>query len=175
MLASSHPHLTPRVARIRSSPTAVISERLRELKAGGREVINLGEGELDFETPKNAAQAGIEAILRGDTKYTSVAGTRELKEAIADKFHRQNDLQFQPEEIIAASGAKQIIFNALLATVREGDEVIVPAPYWVSYPDMVRLADGTPAHCRLRGECRVEAAPGGARRRNHATHTVAAS
>lgn len=86
----------------------------------------------------------MRAILRGDTKYTSVAGTRELKDAIIDKFRRENDLQFQPEEIIAASGAKQIIFNALLATVLGGDEVIVPAPYWVSYPDMVRLADGAP-------------------------------
>jgi aspartate aminotransferase len=144
MLAPAHPHLAPRVTRIRPSPTAVISERLRELKAAGREVINLGEGELDFETPENAAQAGVEAILRGDTKYTSVGGTRELKEAIANKFRHENDLHFQAEELIAASGAKQIIFNALLATVREGDEVIVPAPYWVSYPDMVRLADGTP-------------------------------
>jgi aspartate aminotransferase len=137
-------HLAPRVRRIRPSPTAVISERLRELKAAGREVINLGEGELDFDTPAHVAEAGIAAIRRGDTKYTSVAGTSELKRAIAEKFLGENGLHFQPEEIIAGSGAKQLIFNALLATVREGDEVIVPAPYWVSYPDMVRLADGTP-------------------------------
>jgi aspartate aminotransferase len=137
-------HIAPRVARIRPSPTAEISERLRELKAAGRTVINLGEGELDFDTPAHVKKAGIDAILAGDTKYTAVAGTAALKQAVIDKFRDENGLAFAPNEVIAGTGAKQLIFNALLATVREGDEVVVPAPYWVSYPDMVRLADGTP-------------------------------
>ena len=137
-------HIAPRVARIRPSPTAEISERLRELRAAGRTVINLGEGELDFDTPTHVKKAGIDAILAGDTKYTAVAGTAALKHAIIDKFRAENGLAFTPDQVIAGTGAKQLIFNALLATVREGDEVVVPAPYWVSYPDMVRLADGTP-------------------------------
>jgi aspartate aminotransferase len=137
-------HIAPRVARIRPSPTAEISERLRELKAAGRMVINLGEGELDFDTPAHVKKAGIDAILTGDTKYTAVSGTAALKQAIIDKFHDENGLIFTPDQIIAGTGAKQLIFNALLATVRDGDEVVVPAPYWVSYPDMVRLADGSP-------------------------------
>lgn len=137
-------HVAPRVARVRPSPTAEISEKLRALKAAGRSVINLGEGELDFDTPKHVKHAGIAAIAAGDTKYTSVAGTAAMKQAIIDKFHNENDLEFTSDEIIAGSGAKQLIFNALLSTVRAGDEVIIPAPYWVSYPDMVLLADGTP-------------------------------
>jgi aspartate aminotransferase len=137
-------HVAPRVARVRPSPTAEISEKLRALKAAGRSVINLGEGELDFDTPKHVKHAGIAAIAAGDTKYTSVAGTAAMKQAIIDKFHNENDLEFTSDEIIAGSGAKQLIFNALLSTVSAGDEVIIPAPYWVSYPDMVLLADGTP-------------------------------
>ena len=138
------PYLAPRISRVRPSPTAEISEKVRALKAAGRSVINLGEGELDFDTPAHIKKAGAEAIWNGETKYTAVAGTPGLKQAIIDKFRSENQLDYQPEQIIAGCGAKQLIFNALLATVADGDEVVVPAPYWVSYPDMVLLAEGTP-------------------------------
>jgi aspartate aminotransferase len=107
-------------------------------------VINLGEGELDFDTPRHVKAAGIQAIQDGDTKYTAVSGTQALKQAIIDKFRNENGLSFGHKGVIAGAGAKQIIFNAFLASVALGDEVIVPAPYWVSYPDMIRLAEGTP-------------------------------
>lgn len=136
--------LAPRLRRVRPSPTAEISEKICALRAAGRSVINLGEGELDFDTPPHVKEAGIQAIRRGDTKYTAVSGTSALKEAIIEKFRNENGLSYGLDEVIAGAGAKQIIFNAFLATVTEGDEVIVPAPYWVSYPDMIRLADGTP-------------------------------
>jgi aspartate aminotransferase len=134
--------IAPRLRRVRPSPTAVISDRVRALYAAGVDVINLGEGELDFDTPDHIKQAGIDAIVQGDTKYTAVAGTAALKKAIINKFARENQLSYQEDEVIAGSGAKQLIFNALLATVSAGKEVIIPAPYWVSYPDMVSLADG---------------------------------
>lgn len=134
--------IAPRLRRVRPSPTAVISDRVRALSAAGVDVINLGEGELDFDTPDHIKQAGIDAIVQGDTKYTAVAGTAALKKAIINKFARENQLSYQENEVIAGSGAKQLIFNALLATVSAGKEVIIPAPYWVSYPDMVSLADG---------------------------------
>ncbi|KAB8311858.1 pyridoxal phosphate-dependent aminotransferase [Erwinia endophytica] len=133
-----------RMQRVRPSPTAVISDRVRALEAAGRTIINLGEGELDFATPDTISYAGIAAIVQHQTKYTAVSGTAALKAAIAAKFSRDNHLLFTPEEIIAGSGAKQLIFNALLATVDAGQEVIIPAPYWVSYPDMVTLAEGEP-------------------------------
>jgi aspartate aminotransferase len=136
-------YLAPRMQRVRSSPTAEISEKIRMLRAAGRSVINLGEGELDFDTPVPVKEAGIRAILSGETKYTAVSGTRALKEAIIQKFKIENGLSYGLDEVLAGAGAKQIIFNAFLASVTEGDEVIVPAPYWVSYPDMVRLADGS--------------------------------
>lgn len=136
--------LAARMSRVRPSPTAAISDKVRTLEAAGHAVINLGEGELDFDTPSHIKEAGIEAIRRGETKYTAVSGTAALKTAIAEKFRRENGLSFGPSELIAGSGAKQLIFNALLATVGQGDEVIVPAPYWVSYPDMVALAEGKP-------------------------------
>ncbi len=134
--------IAPRLRRVRPSPTAVISDRVRDLSDAGIDVINLGEGELDFDTPEHIKQAGIDAIVKGDTKYTAVSGTSALKKAIRDKFLRENHLAYDSTEIIAGSGAKQLIFNALLATVSSGKEVIIPAPYWVSYPDMVSLADG---------------------------------
>lgn len=133
-----------RMQRVRPSPTATISDQVRALEAAGKAVINLGEGELDFATPASISYAGIEAIVQQQTKYTAVAGTAALKAAIAGKFARDNHLQFAPDEIIAGSGAKQLIFNALLATVDVGQQVIIPAPYWVSYPDMVTLAEGEP-------------------------------
>ncbi|EIC84090.1 aminotransferase class I/II-fold pyridoxal phosphate-dependent enzyme [Serratia sp. M24T3] len=132
----------PRLRRVRPSPTAVISDRVRALSDAGVDVINLGEGELDFDTPDHIKQAGIDAIVQGDTKYTAVSGTSTLKNAIINKFSKENHLCYKVTEIIAGSGAKQLIFNAFLATVSSGKEVIIPAPYWVSYPDMVSLADG---------------------------------
>ena len=133
-----------RMQSVRPSPTAVISDQVRALEAAGKPVINLGEGELDFATPAHISYAGIEAIVHHQTKYTAVSGTAALKEAIAAKFARDNQLHYRPQEIIAGSGAKQLIFNAFLATLDAGQQVIIPAPYWVSYPDMVSLADGEP-------------------------------
>lgn len=137
-------YLASRMSSVGASPTAAISDTLRRLAAQGHAVINLGEGELDFATPDHVCEAGIAAIRAGDTKYTAVSGTAELKAAIARKFQRENAMTVPVEQIIAGAGAKQLIFNALLATINAGDEVLVPAPYWVSYPDMVRLAGGDP-------------------------------
>lgn len=134
--------LAPRMSRVRPSATAAVSDLARSLAESGRSVINLGEGELDFETPDHVKDIAIEAIRRGETRYTAVAGTAALKQAIIDKFLSENGLVFDAAQVIAGTGAKQLIFNALLATVSTGDEVIVPAPYWVSYPDMVGLAGG---------------------------------
>lgn len=139
----SYSQLAPRMSRVRPSPTAVISDKVRALLAQGKPVINLGEGELHFDTPAHIKRAGIAAIERGDTKYTAVAGTAELLTAIVNKFARENGIQYSMQEVIAGTGAKQLIFNALLATIAPGDEVLICAPYWVSYPDMVALADGT--------------------------------
>ncbi|MBD1552935.1 pyridoxal phosphate-dependent aminotransferase [Pseudomonas typographi] len=136
--------LAQRMRRVRPSPTAEISDKVRALTAQGHRVINLGEGELDFATPAPIAEAGVRAIRAGMTKYTAVPGTPQLKQAIIDKFARDNGLAYQPCEVIAGAGAKQLIFNAFLATLDAGSEVIIPAPYWVSYPDMVALAEGVP-------------------------------
>ncbi len=136
--------LAERGARIKPSPTVAVSQKARELKAAGRDVIGLGAGEPDFDTPDNIKEAAIAAIRRGETKYTAVDGTPELKAAVAAKFRRENDLDYKPEQITVGTGGKQVIFNALIATLDPGDEVIIPAPYWVSYPDMTLLAEGTP-------------------------------
>lgn len=136
--------LAPRLRQAKPSPTSEISNAVRRLRAAGRTVINLGEGELDFSTPVHVQDAGVKAIRSGVTKYTPVSGTDELKRAIVEKFRTENDLHFEATEVIAGAGAKQIIFSAFMATLSQGDEVILPAPYWVSYPDMVRLADGSP-------------------------------
>lgn len=142
--SQSAPFIAPRMRRVRPSPTSAIADRVRALQQQGIEVISLGLGELDFATPPAIRQAGIDAINRGDTKYTAVAGSAGLKAAVIAKFARDNDLAFGPTEVIAGTGAKQLIFNALLATLSDGMEAIIPAPYWVSYPDMVALADGEP-------------------------------
>jgi aspartate aminotransferase len=142
--ATARQFLAPRMRQVQPSPTAEISEKIRALRATGRSVINLGEGELDFDTPVHVKDAGVAAIRDGNTKYTAVSGTAALKQAIVEKFRTENELEYAQDEVIAGAGAKQIIFNAFQATVAQGDEVIVPAPYWVSYPDMIRLADGTP-------------------------------
>ena len=132
------------LARVKPSATIAVTAQARKLKAEGRDVIGLGAGEPDFDTPENIKQAAIDAINRGETKYTDADGMPELKAAIVAKFKRENDLDYTPANIHVAPGGKPVIFNALVATLNPGDEVIVPAPYWVSYPDMVLLAGGTP-------------------------------
>ena len=136
--------LSDALTRIRPSPTIAVTNKARELKAAGRDVIGLGAGEPDFDTPENIKQAAIRAIERGETKYTAVDGMPELKAAISRKFKRENGLDYGPKQISVGTGGKQVLFNALMATINPGDEVIVPAPYWVSYPDIVLLAGGTP-------------------------------
>ena len=130
--------------KIKPSPTIAVTQKARELKAAGKDVIGLGAGEPDFDTPENIKEAAIKAIKDGDTKYTAVDGTPALKKAIVDKFRRENNLDYDLDQITVGAGGKHVIYNAMMATLNEGDEVIVPAPYWVSYPDMVLLAGGTP-------------------------------
>ena len=132
------------VARIQPSPTIAVTTRAAELKAEGRDVIGLGAGEPDFDTPDHIKEAAIEAIRRGETKYTPVHGTKVLREAIAAKFQRENGLAYGLDEIAVSCGGKQVLYNAAMATLDPGDEVVIPAPYWVSYPDIVLLAGGTP-------------------------------
>ena len=130
--------------RIQPSATIAISNKAMQLKAEGKNVIGLAAGEPDFDTPQNIKDAAIKAIQAGKTKYTAVDGIPELKKAIVDKFKRENNLDYKPSQVSVGTGGKQVLFNALMATVNPGDEVIVPAPYWVSYPDIVMLAGGTP-------------------------------
>ena len=130
--------------RIKPSPTIAVTTKARELKAAGKDIIGLGAGEPDFDTPDNIKLAAIEAIKKGETKYTAVDGTPTLKNAIRGKFERENSLNYGLEQITVGTGGKQVIYNALMATLNPGDEVIIPAPYWVSYPDMVLLAGGKP-------------------------------
>jgi len=130
--------------RIKPSPTLAISQKARELKAAGKDIISLGAGEPDFDTPDNIKQAAIKAINDGDTKYTAVDGTPALKNAIIKKFKRENNLDYQVDQITVGAGGKHVIYNAMVVTLNEGDEVVIPAPYWVSYPDIVLLAGGTP-------------------------------
>ena len=137
-------HIADRLNRIKPSPSSMAGQRVRELRAEGRDMIGLTAGEPDFETPAHIREAALRAMTEGKTKYTDVGGTPELKAAIKAKFSRENALQYETGEIIVCAGAKQAIFNALMCTVEHGDEVIVPAPYWVSYPDIVQLAGGTP-------------------------------
>ncbi|MEI6987165.1 MAG: pyridoxal phosphate-dependent aminotransferase [Rhodospirillaceae bacterium] len=136
--------LASRLGRIKPSPTIAVTQKARDLKAAGRDVLSLGAGEPDFDTPDNIKEAAIAAIRAGDTKYTPVDGTPALKKAIIAKFKRENSLDYTPDQINVGVGGKQVLYNALVATLSPGDEVIIPAPYWVSYPDMVELAEGTP-------------------------------
>ncbi|MEE8225412.1 MAG: pyridoxal phosphate-dependent aminotransferase [Kiloniellales bacterium] len=136
--------IAERLSRIKPSPTLVVTQKARELKAAGRDIIGLGAGEPDFDTPDNIKEAAIAAIKRGETKYTAVDGTPELKAAIVEKFRRDSGLDYKPEQITVGTGGKQVLYNAFVATLDPGDEVIIPAPYWVSYPDMALLAEGTP-------------------------------
>ena len=130
--------------RVQPSATIAVSQKARQLKAEGRDIISLGAGEPDFDTPDNIKAAAIAAIQRGETKYTDVGGIPELRAAIAAKFKRENGLDYTPAQCFAAPGGKPVIYNAMMATLNPGDEVIIPAPYWVSYPDIVNLAGGTP-------------------------------
>jgi aspartate aminotransferase len=136
--------LSTSLSRIKESPTIAITQKARLLKESGKEVIALASGEPDFDTPDNIKAAAIKAIKEGQTKYTAVDGTPELKKAIVNKFKKENNLSFDVDNITVGTGGKQVIYNCILATINPGDEVIIPAPYWVSYPDMVLLAGGTP-------------------------------
>jgi aspartate aminotransferase len=136
--------IADRLERISPSLTIAMTAKARALKAAGKDVIGLAAGEPDFDTPRNVKDAAIAAIERGETKYTDVAGTLELRKAVAQKFKRDNGIDYAPEEVLVATGGKQVIFDALVATINPGDEAIIPAPCWVSYPDIVSLAEGTP-------------------------------
>ena len=136
--------LASRLNRIQPSPTIAMSIKARELKAEGKDIIELAAGEPDFPTPFHIIKAAEEAMSRGETKYTDPDGTPALKQAVCDKFKRDNNLEYVTSQVTIGTGGKQVLYNALMATLNEGDEVIIPAPYWVSYPDMVLLAEGTP-------------------------------
>ncbi|OIQ24920.1 MAG: aspartate aminotransferase [Alphaproteobacteria bacterium MedPE-SWcel] len=151
--------LSATLSRVKPSPTIAVTNKAKELKAAGRDVIGLGAGEPDFDTPQNIKDAGIAAIQAGHTKYTAVDGIPELKQAICEKFKRDNGLDYTPAQISVNSGGKQTLYNALMATLDPGDEVIIPAPYWVSYPDMVLLAGGTPVAVEARLETSFKLTP----------------
>jgi aspartate aminotransferase len=136
--------LSATLDRVKPSPTIAVTTKAAELKAAGRDIIALGAGEPDFDTPQNIKDAAIKAINEGKTKYTAVDGIPELKKAICAKFKRENGLSYEPSQVTVGTGGKQVLYNALMATLNPGDEVIIPAPYWVSYPDMVLLAGGEP-------------------------------
>lgn len=135
--------LADALSRVKPSATIAVTQKARELKNAGRDVIGLGAGEPDFDTPDNIKEAAIAAIKRGETKYPPVSGIVPLREAIAQKFKRENDLDYRPEQTIVGTGGKQILFNAFMATLNPGDEVVIPTPYWVSYPEMVAICGGT--------------------------------
>ena len=136
--------LSKSLERIKPSPTIAVTQKAKELKAAGKDVIGLGAGEPDFDTPDNIKKAAIDAIQAGDTKYTAVDGTKDLKEAIVKKFKRENNLNYTIDQITVGAGGKHVIYNLMMATLNKGDEVIIPAPYWVSYPDIVLLAGANP-------------------------------
>ena len=144
------PFIADALGRVKPSATIAVTQKARDLRAQGRDVISLSVGEPDFDTPDNVKEAAIAAIRRGETKYTPVAGIPQLREAIAAKFRRENGLDYAISQIIVGTGGKHILFNAFLATVNPGDEVIIPAPYWVSYPDMVLIAGGRPVAVETR-------------------------
>jgi len=144
--------LAETLSKVKPSATIAVTEKARRLKEAGRDVIGLGAGEPDFDTPDNIKEAAIDAIRRGETKYPPVAGIAPLRKAIAEKFRRENGLSYRPEQVIVGTGGKQILYNAFVATLNPGDEVLIPAPYWVSYPEMVVLNGGEPRFV----ECPIE-------------------
>ena len=147
------------LAAVQPSATLAVTQLARELRAQGLDVIGLGAGEPDFDTPEHIKQAAVEAIASGKTKYTPVDGIPELKQAVIDKFSRDNNLQYAPENISVAPGGKAIIFNAMMATLNPGDEVVIPTPCWVSYPEIVRLCGATPVlvPCAARDDYKLRA------------------
>jgi aspartate aminotransferase len=151
--------LSDALARVKPSPTIAVSSKARDLKAAGKDVISLGAGEPDFDTPENIKEAAIKAIRDGKTKYTNVDGIPELKEAICRKFKRENRLDYKPAQAFVAPGGKKVIYNAMMATLNPGDEVVIPAPYWVSYPDIVLLAGGTPVFAEAGIETKFKLKP----------------
>ncbi len=151
--------LADSLARVKPSATIAVTNKARELKAAGRDVIGLGAGEPDFDTPDNIKQAAMKAIRDGKTKYTAVDGIPELKAAIVDKFKRENGLTYAANQVTVGTGGKQVLYNALMATVNPGDEVLIPTPYWVSYPDMVLLAGGTPTFVEASLETNFKVTP----------------
>ena len=136
--------VSDRVQRVKPSPTMAVTALAAALRASGRDIIGLGAGEPDFDTPEHIKAAAIEAINRGETKYTNVDGTPALKEAVIEKFKRDNNLTYEPDQILVSSGGKQTCYQVCMAVLNDGDECIIPAPYWVSYPDMALLAGGVP-------------------------------
>ncbi len=138
------PFLADRLARVKPSPTMAITALATELKAAGRDIVSLSVGEPDFDTPPNIQEAAIAAMRRGETRYTTFDGSIELKRAVCAKFKRENHLDYETSQITISSGGKQVLYNAMVATLNPGDEVVIPAPFWVSYPEMVLLSDGTP-------------------------------
>ena len=138
--------MTPsqRVQMVKPSPTLAVTAKAAQLRATGHDIIGLGAGEPDFDTPEHIKAAAVKAIAEGQTRYTAVDGTAELKQAVIDKFQRDNGLSYLPQQILVSCGGKQSFFNLALALLNKGDEVIIPAPYWVSYPDMVMIAEGVP-------------------------------
>ncbi len=153
------PQLSTRVQSIKPSPTLAVTNKAAELRAEGRDIIGLGAGEPDFDTPDHIKNAAIAAINAGQTKYTAVDGTPGLKKAIIEKFRRDNGLSYEPNQILVSSGGKQSFFNLALATLNAGDEAIIPAPYWVSYPDMVLVAEGKPVILESTAETRFKITP----------------
>ena len=151
--------LSATLDRVKPSPTIAVTTKAQELKAAGRDIIALGAGEPDFDTPANIREAAKRAIDEGKTRYTAVDGIPELKKAICAKFERENALNYTPAQVTVGTGGKQVLYNALMATLNAGDEVIIPAPYWVSYPDMVLLAGGTPVvvECTLENRFKITA------------------
>ena len=136
--------LSERIARVKPSPTMAVTAKAAELKRAGKDIIGLGAGEPDFDTPAHIREAAMEALRSGRTRYTAVEGILELREAICEKFSRDNQLDYQPDQVLVSNGAKQSIYNLCMALLGPEDEAVIPAPYWVSYPDMVLLADATP-------------------------------
>src|SRR6516162_9887958 len=152
--------LADSLQRIKPSATIAVTDKARALKAAGRDVIGLGAGEPDFDTPDNIKEAAIKAIREGrSAKYTNVDGIAELKAAVAAKFKRENQLEYKPTQISVGTGGKQVLYNALVATLNSGDEVIIPAPYWVSYPEMVLLAGGKPVAATATAETSFKMKP----------------
>ena len=168
--------LADQLKRVKPSATIAVTDKARALKAAGRNVIGLGAGEPDFDTPDNIKEAAIKAIREGKaSKYTNVDGIAELKEAIAKKFKNENGLDYTPKQITVGTGGKQVLYNAFVATLNPGDEVIIPAPYWVSYPDMVLLAGGEPVEVVTTMATGFKMTAGAAGSRHHAEDQMGAA